>query len=419
MSEFSRRELLSSLIGRIPAGAGKNWWAGAGNRAATTEIGLTPTPARADDAKSASDVLVVVLLYGGFDGMTAIPPLGDPHYQAARPTLAVPKKDAFQIDRLFGLHPAMEPLVPWWKSKQLAVVDAVGIPYPTLSHFQAQADLGQAAPGTALSSGWLNRTLSVLGDRDALAAVQVGNSVLTPSLVGPTPVTTLWEVGAFSLVGEQWAPALSSTLRSLYAAVDSSASMTALDTLAACHDLASLQNVTYLPANGASYPAGGLGDSLQGVAQLIKARVGVRIAAVEYGDWDFHADLGAVEGGAMALMIADLAGSLSAFATDLGDDLDRVTLVTLSEFGRRVAENGSGGLDHGHGNAMFVLGGKVNGGKVYGRWPSLAPRALDEGDLKGTTDYRSVLAELLVRRCGLSSLTKVFPGFRPHFRGIV
>ena len=300
MSQLSRRELLSSLIGRIPAGGGKKWWAGAGDTGTTTEVGLTVGSGHGVAAASSSDVLVVVLLYGGFDGLTAIPPLGDPHYEPARPTIAVSPKDAIQVDRLFGFHPAMAPLVQWWNSKRLAAIHAVGIPFPTMSHFQAQADLGQAAPGTALSSGWLNRALAVLGERDALSAVQVGNSVLTPSLTGPMPVTTLWEVGDFSLVGEQWAPTLASTLRSLYASVGSSASTTALDTLSACRDLAAQQNVTYRPAGGASYPDGDLGSSMQGVAQLIKAGVGVRIAAVEYGDWDFHADLGTASRGAMA-----------------------------------------------------------------------------------------------------------------------
>lgn len=418
MSVLSRRELLSTLIGRVPVGGQKTWAAEPGDRRAIAEIGLTSAGGTVATSSSGSDVLVVLLLYGGFDGLTAVPPIGDPHYASLRPTIAVPASEALQLDGLFGLHPALAPLMPWWASKQLAAVQAVAIPYPTLSHFQAQQDLGQAAPGTALVSGWMNRALSALGDADALAGVQVGNSVLTASLSGPRPVTTLWEVGAFSLVGEEWDASLPSAIRSLYSDVASTTSATALDTLRACRDLAPLQAVTYSPANGASYPSSGLGQSLMGVAELIKARVGVRMAAVEYGDWDFHADLGSGAGGAMAAMLSDLGSCLAAFATDLGSELARVTVVTLSEFGRRVAENGSAGADHGHGNAMLVLGGSVRGGKVYGTWPTLAPKALVLGDLVGTTDYRNVLAELLERRLGLSSLWRVFPRFTPHFLGL-
>lgn len=418
MNELSRRELLSTLIGRPTRSGGKKWWADAGDRSTATEIGLTAATKPIAATSSSSDVLVVVLLYGGFDGLTALPPLGDPNYAKARPTIAVPASSAVKLDSMFALHPSMAPLKKWWTSKKLAVVPAAGIPYPTLSHFQAQQDLGLAAPGTALESGWMNRALSAMGDSDALAAVQVGNSVLTASMAGPKPVTTLWEVGDFSLVGEEWAPKLPSTLKSLYSSVSSTTSAIALDTLSACSDLADLQGVTYRPANGASYPDSDLGDAIEGVAQLIKAGVGTRLATVEYGDWDFHANLGNAGGGAMASMLSDLAGSLDAFATDLGDDLSRVTVVTISEFGRRVAENGSSGADHGHGNAMFVLGGGVLGGKAYGRWPGLAPADLDGGNLAGTTDYRSVLGELLTKRCGISSLSTVFPGFTPDFLGV-
>lgn len=422
MSEtrYSRRALLSSLLGQDPRNGGKRWYAAAGDRNVVTEVGLTSASASTRAATSGSDVLVVVLLYGGFDGLTAVPPLGDPNYATARRNIAVPASAATQLDAMFGLHPALASLVPWWKSRQLAVVDAVDIPYATLSHFQAQQDLGLAAPGTSLSSGWLNRALGEIGASDALTAVQVGNSVLTQSLEGPSPVTTLWEVGNFSLVGEQWAPQLPAAISSLYSSVTSASSGTANDTLAACTELASLQGVTYQPANGAAYPASELGDGLKGVAQLIRSGSAVRLAAVEYGDWDFHAGLGAPSGGAMALLLEDLAGSLAAFATDLGSELDRVTVVTLSEFGRRVAENGSGGADHGHGNVMFVLGGGVNGGKVYGTWPGLAPSDLVlDGNLAGTTDYRSVLAEILQRRCGMATLSGVFPNFRPQPVGVV
>lgn len=418
MTELSRRHLLSRLLPRLAGAGEKTWWAEAGDRGAVAEVGLTPARTAQKSASTGRHVLVTVLLYGGFDGLTAVPPLGDPHYRPARPTIAVPRSTAISLDGFFALHPELSPLVPFWHSRTLAVVPAAGIPFPTMSHFQAQQDLGQGAPGTSLASGWMNRALGALGESDALAAVQVGSSVLTPSLVGSAPVTTLWEVSNFSLIGESWSPSLPGTLRSLYGGVHSSTRVTALDTLSACAGLSGLQHTVYRPANGASYPDSALGGSLEGVAQLIKADVGVRLAAVEYGDWDFHADLGSGPGGAMSLMLADLGRSLAAFARDLGPELERVTVVTMSEFGRRIEENGSRGVDHGHGNAMLVLGG-VRGGRVYGRWPGLAPRSLDEGNLAGTTDYRDVLAEILIRRCGLASVARVFPRFRPHLLGLV
>jgi len=367
---------------------------------------------------SGGDILVFVTLWGGFDGLTAVPPVGDADYAPARPTIAVPAGSAIQLDRLFGLHPALAPLKPWWDAEKLAVVHAVGIPYPTLSHFQAQADLGQAAPGSSVKTGFLNRMLGTLPGSSALRAVQIGDSVLVASLLGPEPVTTIWEVGSFQLDGVQWYAGLPKTIGQLYSGVRGPCATTARETLKACATLGQFVGKTYTPAEGADYPSGELSSALQGVAQLIKAGVTMRVAAVDYGDWDFHAALGSPEGGAMAVMLEELGGALAAFATDLGPLFDRVTIVTVSEFGRRVAENGSAGVDHGHGNAMLVLGGHVKGGRVYGTWPTLAPSALDGGDLKGTTDYRDVLAEVLVRRCAVGSLSTVFPRFTPRFLGL-
>lgn len=371
----------------------------------------------------AGDVIVVVTLWGGFDGLTAVPPIGDPDYAPSRPSIGVTPSEAVRLDRLFGLHPALAPLVPFYESRRLAVAHAVGIPFPTRSHFQAQADLGQAAPGSSTRTGFLNRMLGRLPGSSALRAVQVGDSVLVASLLGPEPVTTLWDVADFRLDGLQWDPSLPATLSALYRGVVSPVAaevMTAgTDTITACADLALLAGKTYTPSPGAVYPDGGLSSALKGVAELLKADVGVRIACVDYGDWDFHADLGAPQGGAMALMLGELGQSLAAFVTDLGPLFEHVTVVTISEFGRHAAENGSGGTDHGAGNAMFVLGGGIKGGRVYGRWPGLAPRDLDQnGDLVGTTDYRSVLGEVLLRRCGVGSLSSVFPNFHPTFLGL-
>lgn len=172
-------------------------------------------------------------------------------------------------------------------------------------------------------------------------------------------------------------------------------------------------------ASAVGYPKGGLGDALHDVARLVKANVGLRVATVDFGNWDMHADLGRSDAGWMHDQLTQLSGALAAFATELGTDLNRVTLITLSEFGRRVEQNGSGGLDHGHGNAVLLLGGGVAGGTVYGRWPGLAEAALVDGDLAGTTDYRAVLSEVLSRRCGVAAARTVFPGFAAAPLGVV
>jgi uncharacterized protein (DUF1501 family) len=198
-------------------------------------------------------------------------------------------------------------------------------------------------------------------------------------------------------------------------AAPAAATLSALDTTAA------LAAATYTPANSAAYPSGDLGDALKTVARMIKADVGLMTATVDYGDWDMHENLGtATTGQRMYSHLGDFAAALAAFATDLGTaGMARVTLITLSEFGRRVGENASRGLDHGNGNAMFVLGGGVRGKKVYGSWPGLAPAKLTDGDLTGTTDYRSVIGEILQKRCGHGSLDPVFPGVKPTSFGLV
>jgi uncharacterized protein (DUF1501 family) len=371
--------------------------------------------ANADDGYD-GDTLVLVTLWGGFDGLTAVPPIADPGYASARPSIAVPAGAALPLDSTFAFHPALKPLLPLYNNKQLAVVQAVKTGADNRSHFLAQQELGEAAPGSSLRSGWLNRTLGTWSGTDALRAVQVGDSVMTSSLVGPRPATTLWEVGNFTLAGQQWFSQLPDTMNQLYSSVSGGQREAALATVSATGQLASL--TASPPPIPQSYPTDGLGPALAGVASLIKAGAGVRIAAVDYGSWDFHGDLGQAGGGAMATMLANLAQSLAAFNADLGSAMGRVTLVTLSEFGRTVVENGSAGVDHGDGNVMFVLGGNVNGGQIYGNWPTIDTDSLTANALRGTTDYRSVLGELLVRRCGVGSLTTVFPQFQPSFLGV-
>lgn len=360
----------------------------------------------------AGDVLVVLSLRGGFDGLSAVVPAGDPEYARLRPTIGVPQQALLPLDTTFGLHPAMAPLLPLWRSGVLGAVHGVGQEVASRSHFAAMEEMERAAPGTSLRTGWLDRTTGQRGGAaaGALAAVQVGGGGggAATLLAGPNPELTMRSADGFALAGpwdeterRRWHTALAELHREGPATV-ASAGTTAL---------AAIGTMASLPAGGGGYPEGELGTSLRDLARLVRGGVGVQVAAVDVGDWDMHADLGRHDGGWMARKLAELARAMAAFSADLGPLMGGVTVVTLSEFGRRAAENGSGGLDHGHGNLMLVMGGGVVGGRVHGRWPGLSSGALVDGALAGTTDYRAVIGEVLQKRCGAGSLTEVFPGF--------
>ncbi|WP_250028327.1 DUF1501 domain-containing protein [Paractinoplanes maris] len=376
---------------------------------------LSTKLAFAADRTHDGDVLVLLSLRGGFDGLSAVVPAGDAAYYKARPGIAVPKARLIGGDRYFGLHPALAPLLPFWKSGHLGAVHAVGLPAPNRSHFAAMEELERAAPGTSTRTGWLDRMVGGLGGTDPFNAVSVGQARPARVLDGPAPNVGLSSVDAFVLNGESDAKPIAATMAALYADAPAALGGTASQLLGALGTASGLQAAGYTPANGAAYPDTELGKALRDVARLIKSDVSLMTATVDVGDWDMHENLGRK----MPVQLADFAAALAAFATDLGPDgLGRVTLVTISEFGRRVAENGSGGLDHGYGNAMFLLGGHVNGGRVHGRWPGLVPAKLVGGDLAVTTDYRSVIAETLRTRCGVSDTAAVFPGMRPASLGL-
>jgi uncharacterized protein (DUF1501 family) len=358
------------------------------------------------------DTLVVLSLHGGFDGLSTVVPIGDAGYYQARPGIAVPKSQVIAGDGTFGLHPALAPLLPLWQGGKLAAVHAVGHPNPTRSHFAAMEAMENAAPGTSLRTGWLDRMLGVTGAGGPLAGVSVGGAMPARLLAGPAPDLSMTSVDTFTLAGDSAKRPIAAALRAMYADAPLLQAGPALAADKALTATAGVRGATYSPANGAAYPATELGAALRDVARLIKAKVGLATAAVDCGDWDMHEGLGtAVKGQRMYDNLTDLALALAAFATDLGPDgMNSVTLLTVSEFGRRVTENGSRGADHGHGNAMLLLGGGVRGGKVYAKWPGLAPGALVAGDLAATTDYRSVIGEVLRARCGLGDLSSVFPG---------
>ncbi len=358
------------------------------------------------------DVLVVLSLRGGFDGLSAVVPGGDPDYYRLRPTIAVPQSALLPLDATFGLHPAMAPLLPLWRSGALGAVHGVGQSNASRSHFAAMEQMERAAPGTSLRTGWLDRTSGLRGGGDAFSTVQVGGGGAATHLLGPNPELAMRSIDGFSLTGpwddaerRRWHTALSALHREGPPTV-ATAGTTALAAMGAMGALPAA-NTT------AGYPKGELGTSMSDLARLIRGGAGVQVAAIDHGDWDMHADLGRAGQGWMAGKLTEVAAAMAAFSADLGPLMSGVTLLTLSEFGRRAAENGSGGTDHGHGNLMLVMGGGVVGGRVHGRWGGLSSTALDDGALAGTTDYRTVIGEVLQKRCGAGSLGEVFPGFSP------
>jgi uncharacterized protein (DUF1501 family) len=366
------------------------------------------------------DTLVVLSLRGGFDGLSAIAPIGDPDYYRARPTIALPKSSAIAGDSMFGLHPALAPLLPMWNSGKLAAVHAVGQPSPTRSHFAAMEEMERAAAGTSVRSGWLDRMLGMTGATGPLAGVSVGSAMPARLFAGPAADVSMATVDGLTLAGDAAGRPMAAALRNLYTGVPELLSGPARAADAALAATTALRAKAYVPANGAVYPATPLGTALRDVARLIRSKVGLAAAAVDSGDWDMHQGLGkAIAGDCMFDNLAQTATAIASFAADLGSDgMANVTLVTISEFGRRVQENASRGVDHGHGNAMMLLGGGVRGGKVYGPWPTLAPDALVGGDLAAATDYRSVIGEILQKRCGFGALDTVFPNVTPSAFGL-
>lgn len=373
------------------------------------------------DAGYTGDTLVVLSFRGGFDGLSAVMPVDEQAYYDARPNIAVPASRAIPLTSKFGLHPALAPLKPFYTSGKLALVHALGQPNPTRSHFTDMDEMERAAPGSSLRTGWLDRMVGATTTPGPFAGTSLGSTTSPRSFLGPSTELSLRSVDSFSLSGAgdptestRWTTAL----RALHVGAAEALATPARSTLDALATTSALKTAGYTPANGASYPSGGLGESLRDTARLVKAGVGLRAVTIDSGNWDMHSGLGRSDSGWMQRQLAEVGQALAAFMTDLGAAADKVTLVTLSEFGRRVAENGSGGLDHGYGNVSFVLGGGVVGGSVYGAWPGLAKDQLQAGDLRATTDYRVLLGEILEKRCGVTAST-VLPGLPSDRLGVV
>jgi uncharacterized protein (DUF1501 family) len=378
---------------------------------------------RAAGAQTASrgKSLVVVFQRGGMDGLNVVIPFNDRAYYQLRPSIAVAEPAsgearAIDLDGFYGLHPALAPLKNIYDKGQLAIVHAAGSPDNTRSHFDAQDYMEIGTPGTkSTPDGWLNRYLNAkkIGD-SPFRGVAFGAQ--TPRMLGgPVPTLSLASIEEFRLRN----PAMSATLQKLYA--NSTDPLFRQGGNSLFDAMARLRQIeSRIPPSNAAYPNGKLGAGLRQIARLIKADAGLEIAFTEIEGWDTHV----AEGGAtgqLANRLKELGDSLAAFHQDLGDRIDDVMVVTMSEFGRTARENGNRGTDHGHANVMFVLGGRVRGGKVYGRWPGLAPEVLYEGrDLDLTTDYRSVCGEVLGHHLGQRDVSRIFPGFRaPSAMGLV
>ncbi|MEA2555307.1 MAG: hypothetical protein QOI60_638 [Actinomycetota bacterium] len=359
------------------------------------------------------DVLVILSMRGGMDGLNAIVPAGDPDYLNWRPNIGVQGSALIQLDQTFAMHQALSPLKPLWDAGSFGVVHAVGQAQPNRSHFQAMEELERAAPGTSLRTGWLDRVLGLRDEGTAFQAVQMGNDLPASMFLGPAPELALYSVDGFGMDAAwdaQQRALWTAALRGVHTGAPDVLATPANAALDALSTAATLQELGYVPANGAVYPDTDLGHALTDVARLIKGDVGLQVAAVDYGDWDMHSDMGTPDTGWMHDQLTELSSALSAFSTDLGNKLNDVTLVTLTEFGRRVEENGSGGVDHGFGQVVMMLGGGVHGGQVHGQWPGLAEADLLDGDLNGVNDYRLILAEVLEKRCRAGSVSDIFPG---------
>ena len=359
---------------------------GGGLAAVSAANGIVPQLAFAAPGSYRGDTLITVFLRGGADTFNLVVPYGEPAYYANRTTIAIPAPRAgktgaaLDLDGFFGFHPAATSLHALFNQKTLSIINAAGSPDPSRSHFEQQDYIESGTPGNPFQgSGWIGRHLQSMGiTAETFTAVGL-SSHTQKSLRGTIPPLGLDSLAGFRISGGT----------SLTSGITSS---------------------PYQPANGAIYPTNTFGRQMANIAQMIKANIGLAAANIDLGGWDTHSSEGGATG-SLANNVATLANSLGALNTDLGNLMGQVTVVVMTEFGRRIKENASGGTDHGHGSAMIAMGGNILGGKVYGRWPGLSTASQDQGDLAVTTDFRTVLGEIVLKRLGNPMLDQVFPGF--------
>jgi uncharacterized protein (DUF1501 family) len=375
--------------------------------------------------------LVVIFQRGAADGLNVVVPYREKNYYKMRPSIAIPENQVLDLDGFFGLHPSLAAFKPLYAQGNLAIVHACGSPDMSRSHFDAQDYMESGTPGIkSTEDGWLNRALQAedvvhrcagtCEAHTAFRALALGADV-PRTLAGKIPAIAISNVNTFAVGGRgpQVTPA-ASAFEAMYAGSGDRIFHAAGDeTFEAVKMLRAANPAQYQPAAGVQYPGSEFGNNMRQIAQLLKANLGVEAAFTDVSGWDTHQNQGGVNG-QLANRLTDFSNSIAAFWRDMGDSAENITLVTMSEFGRTAHENGTGGTDHGHANAMFVLGGQVKGGKVYGKWPGLDNDQLNEGrDLALTTDYRQVLSEVVTRTLGAENLESVFPGAQINPRGFL
>lgn len=376
-------------------------------------------------------ILVVINLRGGFDGLNAVAPVGDPAYAKARGKIAVPRKAALALDNTFGLHPAMAGLHTLWKANQMSIIHSVGsLGDHGRSHFECMARLER---GTAdlKAGGWMDRLVGALSGQPGMVGAQLGGNSVTGAFNGTSPKLTAPGLKDVRMVGPhpkhssqaRWMAAL----QAMYSgqperlAVGSAAAAATLDLATKVRKADPAKGDPEAKKGGATPEARGypkrlgghhLNASLMDIARLIKSGSGLRVAATEMAQWDMHSAIGTAtqQNGWQYRQLKYLSDCIAAFANDLGPELwAKTTVVTVSEFGRRVVSNASMGLDHGRGNMMFVCSGGIHGGKMLGDWKGLAADQLHHGDLPSTVEYRQVISQILRARMGVTDIGAIFP----------
>jgi uncharacterized protein (DUF1501 family) len=380
--------------------------------------------------------LIVIFQRGAMDSLNAVIPYGESTYYDLRPNIAVPRPkndkqpnnpSAIDLDGFFALSPALTVFKPIYDAGQLAVVQAVGSPDSTRSHFDAQDYMEAGTPGVkSTSDGWLNRYLQAKPDKQAspFRAVAMGPH-LPRTLQGKAPSIAMNNINEFGIRGggSQSSAALQGGFEAMYEqSVNGALRGTGHETFEAVKMLKRVNPAQYQPAPNVNYPRGRFGDSLKQIAQLIKSDIGLEVAFTDSGGWDTHANQGTGQG-QLANRLLELSSGIAALYRDLNERADDIVILTMTEFGRTARENGNRGTDHGHASCMFVLGGSVNGGKVLGKWPGLESSQLYEGrDLAITTDFRDVFSEIAMRHLGATNMNLVFPGYQvksSNFRGVI
>jgi uncharacterized protein (DUF1501 family) len=364
--------------------------------------------------------LIAIFQRGAVDGLNMVAPHGERAYYDLRPTIALAQPKAgnpealIDLDGFFGLHPSLAPLKPIWNSQRLAIVHAAGSPANTRSHFDAQDYMESATPDVkSTGDGWLNRYLQTKSDaqKNLIRAVSF-TQTMPRVLQGKAQALAMSNLSDFTIRAGRSSASVQGSFEAIYGqTVNDVLVGTGKETFAAVNYLKEVNPAQYQPENGAQYPRTPFGNSLLQIAQLIKAEVGLEIAFTDVGGWDTHVNEGGARG-QLGNLLGQFGSAIAALYLDLGKRMDDVVILTMSEFGRTARENGNRGTDHGHANAMFVLGNAVRGGKVYGQWPGLKTDQLYEGrDVALTTDFRDVFGEIAQRHLGVSNVQPVFPGY--------